>query len=80
MWKLAAITSFSVLAIVLVGAALIIGVMLHRRKSHKRPLRGKIVKTRKKYNSWRKIQCFLSRSQTMAAAEKTVPCCKSEAL
>lgn len=41
-WKLAAITSFSVLAVVLVGAALIIGVMVHRRKSHKRPLRGKI--------------------------------------
>ena len=39
-WKLAAITSFSVLAVVLVGAALIIGVMVHRRKSHKRPLRG----------------------------------------
>ncbi|KAL7372190.1 hypothetical protein ABVT39_011786 [Epinephelus coioides] len=37
-WKLAAITSFSVLAVVLVGAALIIGVMVHRRKSHKRPL------------------------------------------
>lgn len=40
-WKLAAITSFSVLAIVLVGAALIIGFMVHRRKSQKRPLRGK---------------------------------------
>lgn len=40
-WKLAAITSFSVLAVVLVSAALIIGVMVHRRKSHKRPLRGK---------------------------------------
>lgn len=39
-WKLAAITSFSVLAVVLIGAALIIGVMVHRRKSHKRPLRG----------------------------------------
>lgn len=39
-WKLAAITSFSVLAVVLVGAALIIGVMVHRRRSHKRPLRG----------------------------------------
>lgn len=39
-WKLAAITSFSVLAVVLVSAALIIGVMVHRRKSHKRPLRG----------------------------------------
>lgn len=39
-WKLAAITSFSVLAVVLVGAALIIGVMVHRRKAHKRPLRG----------------------------------------
>ncbi|KAK2884911.1 hypothetical protein Q8A73_021385 [Channa argus] len=48
MWKLAAITSFSVLALVLVGAALIIGVMVHRRKSHKRPLRGKIPKIRKK--------------------------------
>ncbi|KAI3365633.1 hypothetical protein L3Q82_010708, partial [Scortum barcoo] len=42
-WKLAAITSFSVLAVVLVGAALIIGVMVHRRKSHKRPLRGEIL-------------------------------------
>lgn len=42
-WKLAAIASFSVLAVVLVGAALIIGVMVHRRKSHKRPLRGEIV-------------------------------------
>ncbi|KAG8009103.1 hypothetical protein GBF38_011715, partial [Nibea albiflora] len=41
-WKLAAITSFSVLAVVLVGAALIIGVMVHRRKSNKRPLRGEI--------------------------------------
>uniref|UniRef100_A0A667ZFE4 TNFR-Cys domain-containing protein n=1 Tax=Myripristis murdjan TaxID=586833 RepID=A0A667ZFE4_9TELE len=40
-WRLAAITSFSVLAVVLVGAALIIGVMVHRRKSQKRPLRGK---------------------------------------
>jgi len=39
-WKLAAIASFSVLAVVLVGAALLIGVMLHRRKAHKRPLRG----------------------------------------
>lgn len=39
-WKLAAIASFSVLAVVLVSAALIIGVMVHRRKSHKRPLRG----------------------------------------
>ncbi len=45
MWKLAAITSFSVLAVVLVGAALIIGVMVHRRKSHKRPLRGEIPHT-----------------------------------
>lgn len=44
-WKLAAIASFSVLAVVLVGAALIIGVMVHRRKSHKRPLRGKNVYT-----------------------------------
>lgn len=42
-WKLAAIASISVLAVVLVGAALIIGVMLHRRKSHKRPLRGENV-------------------------------------
>lgn len=40
MWKLAAIASFSVLAVVLVGAVLIIGVMVHRRKSHRRPLRG----------------------------------------
>lgn len=39
-WKLAAIASFSVLAVVLVGAVLIIGVMVHRRKSHRRPLRG----------------------------------------
>lgn len=45
-WKLAAITSFSVLAVVLVGAALIIGVMVHRRKSHKRPLRGEMLRTR----------------------------------
>lgn len=44
-WKLAAIASFSVLAVVLVGAALIIGVMVHRRKSHKRPLRGENVYT-----------------------------------
>lgn len=44
-WKLAAIASFSVLAVVLVGAALIIGVMVHRRKSHKRPLRGENVDT-----------------------------------
>ncbi|XP_022598784.1 tumor necrosis factor receptor superfamily member 12A [Seriola dumerili] len=44
-WKLAAITSFSVLAVVLVGAALIIGVMVHRRKSHKRPLREPIEET-----------------------------------
>ncbi|AWP17516.1 putative tumor necrosis factor receptor superfamily member 12A [Scophthalmus maximus] len=42
-WKLAAITSFSVLAVVLVGAALIIGVMVHRRKS--RPLREPIEET-----------------------------------
>lgn len=41
-WKLAAITSFSVLAVVLIGAALIIGVMVYRHKSHKRPLRGEI--------------------------------------
>ncbi|XP_047465524.1 tumor necrosis factor receptor superfamily member 12A [Mugil cephalus] len=45
MWKLAAITSFSVLAVVLVAAALIIGVMVHRRKSHKRPLREPIEET-----------------------------------
>ncbi|CAJ1080840.1 tumor necrosis factor receptor superfamily member 12A [Xyrichtys novacula] len=44
-WKLAAITSFSVLAVVLVGAALIIGIMVHRRKSHKRPLREPIEET-----------------------------------
>ncbi|XP_029313071.1 tumor necrosis factor receptor superfamily member 12A [Cottoperca gobio] len=44
-WKLAAIASFSVLAVVLVGAALIIGVMVHRRKSHKRPLREPIEET-----------------------------------
>ncbi|KAK9530561.1 hypothetical protein VZT92_012056 [Zoarces viviparus] len=44
-WKLAAITSFSVLAVVLVGAVLIIGVMVHRRKSHKRPLREPIEET-----------------------------------
>ena len=40
-WRLAAISSFSVLAVVLVGAALIIGVLVHREKSQKRPLRGK---------------------------------------
>lgn len=45
MWKLAAITSSTVLAVVLVGAALIIGVMVHRRKSHKRPLREPIEET-----------------------------------
>ncbi|XP_037547019.1 tumor necrosis factor receptor superfamily member 12A [Nematolebias whitei] len=45
MWKLAAITSFSVLAVVLIGAALIIGIMVHRRKSHKRPLREPIEET-----------------------------------
>ncbi|XP_029384157.1 tumor necrosis factor receptor superfamily member 12A [Echeneis naucrates] len=45
LWKPAAITSFSVLAVVLVGAALIIGVMVHRRKSHKRPLREPIEET-----------------------------------
>ncbi|XP_030610700.1 tumor necrosis factor receptor superfamily member 12A [Archocentrus centrarchus] len=44
-WKLAAITSFSVLAVVLISAALIIGVMVHRRKSHKRPLREPIEET-----------------------------------
>ncbi|XP_029932906.1 tumor necrosis factor receptor superfamily member 12A [Myripristis murdjan] len=44
-WRLAAITSFSVLAVVLVGAALIIGVMVHRRKSQKRPLREPIEET-----------------------------------
>ncbi|XP_068610284.1 uncharacterized protein si:rp71-1c10.7 [Brachionichthys hirsutus] len=44
-WKLAAITSFSVLAVVLVGAALMIGVMVHRHKSHKRPLREPIEET-----------------------------------
>ncbi|XP_019749368.1 tumor necrosis factor receptor superfamily member 12A isoform X1 [Hippocampus comes] len=44
-WKLAAISSFSVLAVVLVGAALIIGVMVHRRKSHKLPLREPIEET-----------------------------------
>ncbi|XP_043957656.1 uncharacterized protein LOC122822792 [Gambusia affinis] len=44
-WKLAAITSFSVLGVVLIGAALIIGVMMHRRKSHKRPLREPIEET-----------------------------------
>ncbi|RVE59651.1 hypothetical protein OJAV_G00190670 [Oryzias javanicus] len=44
-WKLAAITSFSVLAAVLVGAALIIGVMVLRRRSHKQPLREPIEET-----------------------------------
>ncbi|KAM7381833.1 hypothetical protein PAMA_012612 [Pampus argenteus] len=44
-WKLAAITSFSVLAVVLVGAALIIVVMVHRHKLHKRPLREPIEET-----------------------------------
>lgn len=44
-WKLAAIASFSVLAVVLVGAALIIGLMVHRRRSHKRPLRGENART-----------------------------------
>ncbi|XP_020567820.1 tumor necrosis factor receptor superfamily member 12A [Oryzias latipes] len=44
-WRLAAITSFSVLAAVLVGAALIIGVMVLRRKSHKQPLREPIEET-----------------------------------
>ncbi|TNN04005.1 tumor necrosis factor receptor superfamily member 12A [Takifugu rubripes] len=44
-WKLAAIASFSVLAVVLVGAVLIIGVMVHRRKSHRRPLREPIEET-----------------------------------
>ncbi|XP_016889582.1 tumor necrosis factor receptor superfamily member 12A [Cynoglossus semilaevis] len=44
-WKLAAITSFSVLAVVLIGAALIIGVMVHRRNSHQRPLREPIEET-----------------------------------
>ncbi|XP_068160853.1 tumor necrosis factor receptor superfamily member 12A [Antennarius striatus] len=44
-WKLAAITSFSVLAVVLVGAALVIGVMVHRHKSHKLPLREPIEET-----------------------------------
>ncbi|KAM4716003.1 uncharacterized protein FYW61_018691 [Anableps anableps] len=44
-WKLAAITSFSVLGVVLIGAALIIGVMMHRCKSHIRPLREPIEET-----------------------------------
>nr|XP_061807729.1 tumor necrosis factor receptor superfamily member 12A-like [Nerophis lumbriciformis] len=44
-WKLAAISSFSVLAVVLVGAALIIGVMVHRRKAQKLPLREPIEET-----------------------------------
>ncbi|XP_037134272.1 tumor necrosis factor receptor superfamily member 12A isoform X2 [Syngnathus acus] len=44
-WKLAAISSFSVLAVILVGAALLIGVMVHRRKSHKLPLREPIEET-----------------------------------
>ncbi|KAJ3608019.1 hypothetical protein NHX12_025069 [Muraenolepis orangiensis] len=44
-WRLAAISSFSVLAVVLVGAALVIGVMVHRRKSQKRPLREPIEET-----------------------------------
>ncbi|XP_012718556.2 tumor necrosis factor receptor superfamily member 12A [Fundulus heteroclitus] len=44
-WKMAAITSFSVLGVVLIGAALIIGVMMHRRKSHKLPLREPIEET-----------------------------------
>lgn len=80
MWKLAAITSFSVLAVVLVGAALIIGVMLHRRKSHKRPLRGKIPKTGKKSIIFgQRYVSFQSKSQRMALAEQTVPCSKSEA-
>ncbi|XP_077481476.1 tumor necrosis factor receptor superfamily member 12A [Stigmatopora argus] len=45
MWKLAAISSFSVLAVVIVGAALIIGVMVHRRKVQKLPLREPIEET-----------------------------------
>ncbi|XP_077407936.1 tumor necrosis factor receptor superfamily member 12A [Vanacampus margaritifer] len=44
-WKLAAISSFSVLAVILVGAALMIGVLVHRRKSHKLPLREPIEET-----------------------------------
>lgn len=44
-WKLAAIASFSVLAVVLVGGVMIIGVMVHRRRSHRRPLRGETVYT-----------------------------------
>lgn len=77
-WKLAAITSFSVLAVVLVSAALIIGVMLHRRKSHKRPLRGKIHKTSKKHFGQRCVR-FQSESQSTAPAEQTVLCSTSEA-
>ncbi|XP_054605112.1 uncharacterized protein si:rp71-1c10.7 [Nothobranchius furzeri] len=44
-WKLAAITSFSVLAVVLISAALIVCVMVHRSKSHKLPLREPIEET-----------------------------------
>lgn len=75
-WKLAAITSFSVLAVVLVGAALIIGVMVHRRKSHKRPLRGEILSASRLFTgaadmfSTRECTASRPRSQIMAAAEK----------
>ncbi|CAB1312314.1 unnamed protein product [Coregonus sp. 'balchen'] len=44
-WRLAAISSFSVLAVILVAAVLIIGVMVHRRKAQKRPLREPIEET-----------------------------------
>eukprot|EP00064_Thunnus_orientalis_P001344 superscaffoldBa00000091_g1347 len=59
-WKLAAITSFSVLAVVLVGAALIIGFMVHRRKSHKRPLRDVDTQKQDKLQSF--IVLFSSRT------------------
>ena len=39
-WRLAAISSFSVLAVVLLGAVLLVGLTLHRRRAQKRPLRG----------------------------------------
>ncbi|KAM9504625.1 uncharacterized protein ACWYII_047425 isoform 1-T3 [Salvelinus alpinus] len=44
-WRLAAISSFSVLAVVLLIAVLIIGVMVHRRTANNRPLREPIEET-----------------------------------
>ncbi|CAL8379248.1 tumor necrosis factor receptor superfamily member 12A [Gadus morhua] len=44
-WRLAAISSFSVLAVVLLGAALLVGLTLHRRRAQKRPLREPIEET-----------------------------------